>query len=918
MSNALPNMSLTRKISFLAMLLTSIAVLGAALATSWQQYNYFVTQAHNQLQILAEATALNMAAPSMFADKEAAQETLAVLRVEPKVIAARLVLTNNTLLAEYQATSSPSSALFVNPVRRDTLVRAEVFWADEPLGHLELDVTLEPLRKQFYGQIGWALAAAFVALLVAGVLAWMLISRVMRPLGSLSELAQKVGDEGQYDARAPETAVKDEVGLLTRRFNAMLDRIEMQDSELRQNQELLEQRVLERTLELQYAREQAEAASKAKSDFLAVMSHEIRTPLNGIMGMTGLLLETTLDSKQKRFARVARRSSEDLLSIINDILDFSKIEAGKLELELLPFSLNGLIEDIAERYAPIAQNKNLELLCRTPLPPVSAVGDASRLGQVITNLLSNAIKFTETGEVEVSVDLIARYSHKSDIAGESQMVRLRFAVRDTGIGISSEQSAKLFQSFTQGDSSMSRKYGGTGLGLAISQRLMEMMGSEIQLESRTGEGSLFHFEMELQEHHDIGLANGFHMLKPLRTLVVDDNEANRNILNEWLRMWGITPVLVGSAAEAHTLLDQYADTEESFDLLLTDWTMPGMNAGSLLEKLAGDTRFERLAVIILCPAGVAIHELFAESTLMLFKPARQTELHGLIAQVATGDFIYQPLADLHPIQSGLPVTFGLPSLNGRVLLAEDNPVNQEVAKVMLQRMGLDIVIANNGQEALALIDRYSFDLVLMDCQMPVMDGFEACRRIRQREQSMALPQLPIVALTANAISGDREYCLAQGMDEYLSKPFSQTQLHQVLNRWLPEQHAVRADEGAKVDAVGTIEINQQVIRQLRELRAGLLLKIIGLFRGASPALVAQLHQALATKDADLLYKAAHNLKNSAANLGLLELAAACRDCEASARMGEMESAAQQVGHILRFYELSLEGLAELERKERSS
>ncbi|HEX7763572.1 MAG TPA: ATP-binding protein, partial [Cellvibrio sp.] len=512
---------------------------------------------------------------------------------------------------------------------RDTPVRADVFWADEPLGYLELDVTLKPLREQFYGQIGWVLAAALVALLVSGILAWTLISRVMRPLGSLSELAQKVGDEGQYDARAPETSVEDEVGLLTRRFNAMLDRIEMQDSELRQNQELLEQRVFERTLELQYAREQAEAASKAKSDFLAVMSHEIRTPLNGIMGMTGLLLETELDSKQKRFARVARRSSEDLLLIINDILDFSKIEAGKLELESLPFSLNTLVEDIAERYAPIAQSKNLELLCKTPLPPVSVMGDGPRLGQVITNLLSNAIKFTENGEVEIGVALVARHDDK---------LQLRFSVRDTGIGISPEQSAKLFQSFTQADSSMSRKYGGTGLGLAISQRLIEMMGGQIQLESLPGEGSRFYFDLFLEADKDAATL-AFHPLKPLRTLVVDDNDVSRDILDEWLRTWGIAPVLAESAAEALALLNKQAKTDAPFELLLTDWAMPEMNAGAVLDSLAASPLFESLAVIILCPAGVAIQESLASRALMLFKPARQAELHGLIAQVAAGDFI---------------------------------------------------------------------------------------------------------------------------------------------------------------------------------------------------------------------------------------------------------------------------------------
>ncbi len=906
-----PGTSLTRKISLLAMLLTSIAVLGAALATSWQQYNYLVTQVNNQLQILAEATALNMAAPSMFTDRDAAQQTLAVLRVEPKVTAARLMLSNDQLLAEYRASSVTAHSIY------DTQVRAEVFWADESLGYLELDVTLKPLRQQFYGQIVWVLAAALVALLVSGVLAWMLISRVMRPLGSLSELAQRVGDQGHYDARAPEPAVQDEVGLLTKRFNAMLDRIEMQDSELRQNQELLEQRVLERTLELQYARELAEAASKAKSDFLAVMSHEIRTPLNGIMGMTGLLLETSLDSKQKRFARVARRSSEDLLLIINDILDFSKIEAGKLELELMPFQLNTLIEDIAERYAPIAQGKGLELLCRTPVPPVTVVGDGPRLGQVITNLLGNAIKFTESGEVELSL---------LSVADKEAQLQLRFSVRDTGIGISPEQSAKLFQSFTQADSSMSRKYGGTGLGLAISQRLVEMMGGQIQLESEPGKGSRFYFDLLLEKSSAL-VTNSAPVpdtpaIKSLRVLVADDSDAGRDILSGYLTAWGINPVLAESGAETLALLNKQAKTDAPFELLLVDWSMADMNASAILDSLAASPIFSPLVVIILCPAGVSIQEPLARRALLLVKPVRQAELRDLIAQVAAGDFIYQPLSgresvtQLKPIQaSAASAAFGESTivLRGRVLLAEDNPVNQEVAKAMLQQMGLEISIANNGQEALALVERESFDLVLMDCQMPIMDGFEASRQIRAYEQASKLSPLPIIALTANAISGDREYCLAQGMSDYLSKPFSQQQLAQMLSRWLPEQ---AADDAAASPTL--IEIDQQVIRQLQALRAGLLPKIIGLFRNAGPGLLKQLTHAVAEADSNLLYKTAHNLKNSAANLGLVDLAAACRDCEANARNGEMENAAHQVDSILRLYDLSLEGLAELERKELSS
>ena len=906
--------SLARKISFMAMLLTSIAVLGAALASTWQQYNYISHQVNSQLQILAEATALNLAAPSMFIDTDAAQQALATLRVEPKVLGARLRLNDQQLLAVYR---SELSGRFT----KDEQINAVVVWEGEDLGQLELDVTLEPLRTQFYDQILWVLAIAIIALVVCGLLTWALISSVLRPLGNLSELAQKVGREGHYHLRAPEPKVPDEVGQLTSRFNAMLDRIEAQDSELRLNQDLLEQRVQARTIELEMAREQAEAGSRAKSEFLAIMSHEIRTPLNGIMGMTGLLMDTELDAKQKRFARVARRSSEDLLLIINDILDFSKIEAGKLELEYRPFQLNLLVEDIAERYAPIAQGKSLELLCKTPLPPLSVVGDSARLGQVLTNLLSNAIKFTEAGEVTIDVQLLAERDGK---------VQLEFGVRDTGIGISAEQQTRLFQSFTQADSSMARKYGGTGLGLTISQRLTQMMGGEISINSEAGKGSYFHFTLELQkvnDPRDYQLVSGF---SQLHTLVVDDNPTNREILDYWLRSWGMRPVLAASATEALALLKQQADAGTPVDLMLTDWCMPGMDGGQLMDALAVDARFNRLAIIVLSSAGLAARPEVAERAPLLLKPVRQSELHNLIAQVIAGDLTRK----FHSVEPAAETN--KPSrLTGRVLLAEDNLVNQEVACAMLQRIGVTTKIANNGLEALESLQQDSFDLILMDCQMPILDGFDATASIRQREAKLGLPALPIVALTANAISGDREHCLAQGMSDYLSKPFSQEQLHQLLARWLPERSAqsdqnaelttadpvipnVTRISGAAAGASATaIEIDQQVIRQLRELREGLLPRLIELFREGSPPLLSQIEAALNQQNADMLYKTAHNLKNSAANLGLIELAAACRDCEAGARQGSLLQA-EQLHNIQRLYELSLQALVELEQGEQDS
>jgi hypothetical protein len=391
----------------------------------------------------------------------------------------------------------------------------------------------------------------------------------------------------------------------------------------------------------------------------------------------------------------------------------------------------------------------------------------------------------------------------------------------------------------------------------------------------------------------------------------------------------MTPVKAGSAAEALALLDQQARAGTPFELMLTDWCMPEMDGGQLLDALAADARFNDLAVIVLSSAGMAARPEVSERAPLLLKPVRQSELHNLIAQVLTGDLTrhantYEPAAN-----NSVPA-----KLSGRVLLAEDNPVNQEVASAMLQRLGVTMKIANNGSEAVDLCREETFDLVLMDCQMPLMDGFEATASIRHYEAELGLPAIPIIALTANAISGDREHCLERGMSDYLSKPFAQQQLYELLARWLPARGALLAQASATPDFQGgadtapvqsavnssglpitSVEIDQQVIRQLRELREGLLPRIVGLFRSSSPPLLAQLETAVANNDADLLYKTAHNLKNSAANLGLIELAAACRDCEAKARQGTMAQAEQQLRGIQTLYGLSLQALLELEQGE---
>ena len=939
--------SLNQKLTNMCLLAAASALLVAYLAFAVTSVLAHRRAESMQLSALAGVVAANSVDALSFNDRRLAGQVLAALQVQGNVGAAVLYDRKGQVFAAWRAPQrdgAPASVvnyLTKEPPAFSGLDPAELEQANDqgslpwlramrtyravggtagaadtpqtaPAGVVMIEADQLPMWLDLLRALGVMALAMGAALLTALMQARRVRRGIADPIGKLINTAQKVAASQNYTLRIAH-ARSDELGALIDSFNNMLAQVEGRGAALTHHRDELERQVSVRTEQLEKAKNAAEAASRAKSAFLATMSHEIRTPMNGVLGMTEMLLGTELTETQRNYTRLVKQSGEHLLVIINDILDFSKIEAGKLTVEYINFNLWDLLDDIHTVYTPQAEAKGISLHFDIANDiPVAICGDPNRLRQIMANLVGNAIKFTNDGRILAKIRIASE---------DNQAVMLRFEVHDTGIGISREARGRIFEAFSQADDSTTRKYGGTGLGLAISKQLVELMGGAIGVENALAHGlesrgSVFWFTVAFDKRRVDPDAAGDHQhtIEGLRVLVVDERETSRIGLERHLAAWRVGCDGAAGSDDAVERLREAARAGRPYDAAILDMELEHSSGLLLAAAVKADPATRATRLILLSPEKLAadpVQRREAGVAYQLIKPARAADLFACLATRPRGQVA--PALRFTP-SAPLGRDGGTPARRARhVLLAEDNPVNIEVAKAMLESLDLRVDCVGNGAEAVHALQAMraragteeggEYDAVLMDCQMPVMDGFAATAAIRREERELGRGRvLPIIAITANALQGDREACLAAGMDDYLSKPFTQQELAAVIGRWIALPLAATVHHGdapprlppASVEVIQREVVNRGALDKIRMLSRergdALVQKVIAAYVDDTPQQLSTLRHAIDGFDTGNVRRIAHTLKSASANVGAEALAALCKAMEQLGRTDTTEGA----------------------------